>query len=51
MIAQGKTLATIAHELSLSIPTISTYRARIIEKTKLKNNAEIASYAIRNQLI
>ena len=50
-IALGKTIAEIAVELSLSVPTIGTYRARIIEKTGLKNNAEIAAYAIRNHLI
>ena len=51
LIALGKTMAEIANELSLSIPTIGTYRTRIIEKTGLKNNAEIAGYAIRNHLI
>jgi DNA-binding NarL/FixJ family response regulator len=50
-IASGKPVSEIAQELSLSVPTICTYRARIIEKTGLKNNAEIAAYAIRNQLI
>jgi two-component system invasion response regulator UvrY len=49
-IASGKTVSEIAQELSLSVPTICTYRARIIEKTGLKNNAEIAAYAIRNNL-
>jgi two-component system, NarL family, invasion response regulator UvrY len=50
-IALGKPVSKIAQELSLSVPTICTYRARIIEKTGLKNNAEIAAYAIRNHLI
>lgn len=50
-IALGKPVSEIAQELSLSVPTICTYRARIIEKTGLKNNAEIAAYAIRNHLI
>jgi two-component system, NarL family, invasion response regulator UvrY len=50
-IASGKSVSQIAQELSLSVPTICTYRARIIEKTGLKNNAEMAAYATRNHLI
>ncbi len=51
MIASGKTVMEIAHELSLSEKTISTYRSRILEKMKMKNNAELTYYAIKNQLI
>ena len=51
LIAAGKTIAQIAGELSLSIPTVGTYRARIIEKTGLRNTAEMAAYAIRNNLL
>jgi len=51
MIASGKTVAEIAIELSLSVKTISTYRSRILEKMKMKNNAELARYATKNQLI
>lgn len=51
LIASGKTNKEIARELSLSVTTISTYRARILDKMKLKNNAEITHYAIRNGLI
>lgn len=50
LIAKGKTLSQIADELSLSIHTISTYRARILEKMALKSNAELTSYAIRSKL-
>ena len=50
LIAKGKTVSQIAKELSLSVPTISTYRARILEKTRMKTNAELMSYAIHNQL-
>jgi DNA-binding NarL/FixJ family response regulator len=50
-IASGKTVTEIAEELSLSAKTISTYRARILEKLGVKNSAEIARYAIRNQLV
>ena len=51
MIASGKTVSTIAKELSLSVKTISEYRARLLVKMKLKNSAELTHYAIKNQLI
>jgi DNA-binding NarL/FixJ family response regulator len=50
-IASGKTVTEIAGELSLSVKTISTYRARILEKLGVKNSAEITRYAIRNGLV
>jgi DNA-binding NarL/FixJ family response regulator len=49
-IASGKTVKEIAEELSLSVKTISTYRARILEKMKMKNNAQLTYYAIHNKL-
>ena len=51
LIASGKTVTEIAEILSLSTPTISTYRARILEKMKLKNNAELTTYAITQKLV
>jgi two-component system invasion response regulator UvrY len=51
MIASGKPLKEIAAELSLSVKTVSTYRARVLEKMKLGNNSQLILYAIRNQLI
>ena len=51
LIASGKTITQIARELSLSIKTISTYRSRILEKMRMKNNAELTYYAIKNQLV
>ena len=51
MIASGKTLKEIAEELSLSIKTISTYRSRILEKMKMRNNAELIHYAVKNRLV
>ncbi len=51
MIASGKTVGDIAGELSLSVKTISEYRARLLVKMKLKNNAELMHYVIKNQLI
>ncbi len=51
LIASGKTVSEIAEEISLSVNTISTYRARILEKINLQNNAELTRYAIDNKLV
>lgn len=51
LIASGKTVTEIADILCLSKPTISTYRARILEKMKMKNNAELTTYVISQKLI
>lgn len=51
LIASGKTVGTIAEEISLSVNTISTYRARILEKLNLTNNAELMRCAIDNGLV
>jgi DNA-binding NarL/FixJ family response regulator len=50
-IASGKTVTEIADELSLSAKTISTYRARVLEKLGVKNSAAIVQYAVRNGLV
>jgi DNA-binding NarL/FixJ family response regulator len=50
-IASGKRLSDIAEELMLSPKTVSVYRARVLEKLKLGNNAEMTVYAIRNGLV
>jgi two-component system, NarL family, invasion response regulator UvrY len=51
MIASGKTVGAIAEELCLSVKTISSYRTNILLKTRMKNNAEITHYAIKNKLV
>ena len=51
MMASGQTVKEIAAELALSVKTISTYRARILDKMNLHTNAELIHYAIQNQLI
>ena len=51
LIASGKTVGEIAEELALSVKTISTYRVRILEKLRMKNNAELTRYAIKNGLV
>jgi two-component system invasion response regulator UvrY len=50
MIAAGKSTRQISTELSLSVKTIGTYRARIFEKMQMKSPAELAAYAVRNRL-
>ena len=50
-IGSGKTVTEIAGELSLSAKTISTYRARVLEKLGVKNSSAIVQYAIRNGLV
>ena len=50
-IARGISPAVMANELGLSVKTVSTYRARILEKMGMRSNAEIAAYAVRNSLV
>jgi two-component system, NarL family, invasion response regulator UvrY len=51
MIASGKTISQIADELHLSVTTVSTYRARLLDKMGLTTNAELIRYALHNHLI
>lgn len=51
MIASGKTLTQIGEELNLSVKTVSVYRARLLEKMKLKNNAELTHYGLKHGLV
>jgi two-component system invasion response regulator UvrY len=50
-IGSGQGVGEIAAALHLSVKTISTYRTRIMEKTGMRSNAELAQYAIRNHLV
>lgn len=50
-IATGKSVKEIAQILDISIPTVHTYRLRILEKMEMKTNAELIHYALRNKLI
>ena len=50
MIVLGKSISQIAEELQLSATTVSTYRARILEKMNMKTTAELILYAARNRL-
>lgn len=51
MIASGKTVSEIAEELALSVKTISMYRSRLLQKMKMRHNAELTHYAILNHLV
>jgi len=51
MLASGKTVSQAAEALHLSVKTISTYRARLLEKMALRTNADLTVYAVRNSLI
>lgn len=51
MIAAGQSVSQIAQELSLSVKTVSTYRARILEKMNMTTNADLIHYAIDNKLV
>ncbi|HTR81119.1 MAG TPA: response regulator transcription factor [Bacteroidota bacterium] len=51
MIAEGATVSEIAKSLSLSVKTISTYRTRVLDKTQMRSNAELARYAVEHHLI
>jgi two-component system, NarL family, invasion response regulator UvrY len=50
-IASGRTVSEIAEEIHLSVKTISTYRTRILEKMRMKNNAELTQYSVRQKLV
>ena len=49
-IASGRTVSEIAREMSLSVKTVSSYRARLLEKMKMRTNAELTVYAVHNGL-
>ena len=51
LLAAGSPVSEIADKLSLSVTTVSTYRARILAKMNLRNNADLTLYAIKNQLL
>jgi DNA-binding NarL/FixJ family response regulator len=51
MLASGKTVGGIANELSLSVKTISTNRARLLRKMGLSTNAELTYYAVKRRLL
>jgi two-component system invasion response regulator UvrY len=51
LLVEGKSISDISQQLSLGMSTVSTHRARILTKMKMKSNAELVKYAIQNNLI
>ena len=51
MIGSGQTVSDVARDLGLSVKTVSTYRARVLEKLGMRTNAELMRYAIENNLL
>jgi DNA-binding NarL/FixJ family response regulator len=51
MLGSGRTVSEIAAELGLSVKTVSTYRARVLEKLGMRTTAELMRYAIQNELL
>jgi two-component system invasion response regulator UvrY len=50
-LAVGRSVSEIAQELCISVKTVSTYRARVLDKMKLDTNADLTTYALRNGLV
>ena len=50
-LAKGETIGHMAVSMSLSVKTVSTYRTRVLEKTKLESNSDLTYYAMKNGLI
>jgi DNA-binding NarL/FixJ family response regulator len=51
LIGSGQTISDIGRDLGLSVKTVSTYRARVLDKLGMKSNAELMRYAIENKLL
>jgi DNA-binding NarL/FixJ family response regulator len=51
LIASGRSAGDIAENLHLSVKTVSTYRARALEKLGLRSNAELVRYALEHRLV
>jgi DNA-binding NarL/FixJ family response regulator len=51
LFGRGKTVSSIARELSISVPTVSTYRARILDKMSMQTTAELIRYAVQHHLV
>jgi DNA-binding NarL/FixJ family response regulator len=51
LIASGKTVSEIAEQIHLSVPTVSTYRARILSKMNMTTTAELIRYGLENRIV
>ena len=50
LLSQGRSVGEIAEQLALSSNTVSTYRARVLEKTGTRNDVELALYAVQHDI-
>ena len=50
-IGEGQSVTDIAEALALSVKTVSTYRARILDKMRLKSTADLIRYALQHRLV
>ena len=50
-IASGRTISQIGVDMKLSVKTVSTYRTRLLEKMRMKTNAELTHYGIKQRLV
>jgi two-component system, NarL family, invasion response regulator UvrY len=51
LLGRGKTVSQIAEMLSLSLPTINTYRSRILQKMRMESTAQLVHYVLENKLV
>ena len=51
LLAEGRSVGEIAEQLVLAPNTVSTYRARVLEKTGVRNDVELALYAVRQEIV
>jgi DNA-binding NarL/FixJ family response regulator len=51
LLGSGRTISDIGRDLGLSVKTVSTYRARVLDKLGMRSNAELMRYAIENRLL
>ena len=51
LIGQGRTVSDIAEQLHLSVKTVSTYRARVLEKMNMRTNAELMRYCVEHRVV
>jgi DNA-binding NarL/FixJ family response regulator len=51
MLASGRAVSQVAHDLGLSVKTVSTHRARLLKKMSMSTNAELTHYAVKNRLV
>jgi DNA-binding NarL/FixJ family response regulator len=51
LVAEGKINKQVAHMLDISVKTVETHRASVMNKLKLHSTAELVRYAVRNDMV